>query len=162
MVPTFDEIVKISPIEIREILDQCENTPQSPKWHPEGNVLKHIRIVYNRARKTEDINFALAAFFHDLGKSTTTKLNNKGGWSSIGHEHASEKILLRHSDWIINLGGNIETIRGIVINHMRIKLMDEMRPVKRKELMANPYYELLLTFSQFDNMTTLTQEELSQ
>jgi len=52
-------------------------------------------------------------------------------------------------------------IHGIVIGHMKIKMMGEMRPSKREDFKKNPYYEQLNVFTEFDNMRTLTPEELS-
>lgn len=166
---TFEKLVSKAPEDIKNILIRSEETPQSGKWHPEApndkvphNVLKHIKIVYNRALKTGDLDLVLTAFFHDLGKAKTTRPSRKtqGSWSSYGHELESTKIVERHKAWIEELGGNYNRIHDLVKFHMKIKLMSEMRSNKQKELRENPYFEDLLKFSEFDNMKTLTEEEL--
>jgi len=161
MILSFDKIIKIVPEEIKSLLEKCEQTPQSKTWHPEGNVLIHIRIVYERARKSGNLDYALAALFHDLGKAETTRLNKRGSWGSYGHEFVSARLVLKYQDWISRQGGDVDKIHGIVIGHMKIKMMGEMRPSKREEFKKNLYYDELNEFTEFDNMRTLTPEELS-
>lgn len=159
-IPTFEQIIMNAPSGVVGLLNDCKNTPQSPTWHPEGDVFVHTRIVYNRARKFEDMNLALAALFHDLGKPATTKKNSKGSWSSYGHEMVSGKIVETHKDWILYMGGDFDKILNIVILHMKIKLIGEMKPAKQEILRNNPVYQDLLNFTECDNMKTLTPEEL--
>lgn len=161
MILAFDKIIKIVPEEIKQILEKCEQTPQSKTWHPEGNVLIHIRIVYERARKSGNLDYALAALFHDLGKAETTRPNKRGGWGAYGHEFVSARLVIKHQDWISRQGGDVDVIHDIVIGHMKVKLMGEMRQSKQEEFKKNPNYPKIKEFSEFDNMTNLTPEELS-
>lgn len=71
-------------------------THQEPEWHPEGDVWIHTLMVTDEAAKIveqeqlkgdEALMVMLAAFCHDLGKTTTTqKINNK--IRARGHEEA--------------------------------------------------------------------------
>ena len=158
---TFDKLLSCAPRELREWFDRCEKTPQSKTWHPEGNVLIHVKIVYNRARESGNLDYALAAFFHDLGKAETTRLNKRGTWGAYGHEYVSARLVIKFQDWISRQGGDVDKIHALVLGHMKIKLMHEMRPTKREEFMKNPYFDELNDFSKFDNMSTLTPEELN-
>lgn len=162
-IPDFWDLIANAPQEIKDYIDKCKETPQSLEWHPEGDVCKHINIVYNRAKKTNDIDNAMAAFFHDLGKVDTTKPHPKksGSWSAHGHENYSAKLVLKHSDWIKSYGANVEKVHSIVKEHMRVKYIDNMRPSKRKIMMDHPYFESIKIFSTFDNMLTLTDEEIN-
>ena len=159
---TFEEIVAIAPDEIRDLLLKCADTPQSPKWHVEGDVLTHTKIVYNRARKTGDLDLAITALFHDLGKVETTKpsKNTKGAWNAYGHEFISARLVTKYTKWISSIGGDPFKIHEIVKLHMKIKLIDEMRPHKQEALRSNHFYEDLLVFTDCDNMKTLNEEEL--
>jgi CRISPR/Cas system-associated endonuclease Cas3-HD len=161
-IPTFEELVIQAPEEIKDILLRSSETKQSPKWHPEGDVLKHIKIVYERAKKTGDLDLAIAAFFHDLGKERVTKpsVNTKGSWSAHGHEFVSAKLVDRYRDWIEDLGGDFDKVRTVVHQHMRIKQISEMKPRKQQELRDNPYYEDLCKFTECDDMLTLSDDEL--
>jgi CRISPR/Cas system-associated endonuclease Cas3-HD len=161
MILSFEKISKIVPEEIRHLLEKCEKTPQSKTWHPEGDVLIHTRIVYERAKKSGDLNFAIAALFHDLGKTETTRLNKRGSWGSYGHEFVSARLVIKYQDWISRQGGNVDLIHDIVINHMKVKMMGEMRQSKQEEIKKKPNFNKIKEFSEFDNMRTLTPEELS-
>jgi len=161
-IPSFEEISKAAPKEIQDYLRRCGNTPQSAHWHPEGDVLKHITIVYNRARKTGDINNAMAALFHDLGKADVTKesFTKPGAWPAHGHEFVSAKLVEKHKDWIQSMGANWEEVYEMVKEHMRVKKIYEMRPPKQEQLRSNKYFSKINNFSQFDDMSTLSDEEL--
>ncbi|MGM9970701.1 MAG: AAA family ATPase [Anaeroplasma sp.] len=63
--------------------DLLENTNQDPKWHKEGNVLNHTKMVcenllllneYQSLDKDEKLVLFLAALFHDIAKPLCTKL----------------------------------------------------------------------------------------
>lgn len=165
----FDKIILLAPCEIKEWLNKCEITPQSPEWHPEApndkvphNVLKHTKIVYERARQSGDVNLSISALFHDLGKADVTKLSRNGeSWSAHGHEYVSAKIVEKHKKWIGGMGASWLTVHKIVSQHMRIKMIDQMRTSKQEELRRDPLFNKYLQFSEFDNMKTLTPEEFN-
>ena len=103
-------------------LKECE---QSVKWHSEGNVWNHTKLVCEAAikicndLKQHNTDFAkyllTAALFHDIGKGTTT-IFKKDDWHSYGHEIASDK-LTRKLLW--DEGYEVrEAVCGLVKNHM--------------------------------------------
>ncbi len=159
-IPTFNQMYQMAPEEIQKLLDKCAQTPQSPNWHPEGDVLKHTKIVYERAKATGSLDLAIAAIFHDLGKVTTTKRNKHGSWSSHGHEFVSARLVEQYKKWIGSIGGKSMRVKEIVENHMKIKLISNMRPVKQEAVKALKSYPDLLIFSECDNMKTLSEEEM--
>ena len=157
--PSWDELVSTAPEEIQDIIEKCKLVPQSVYWHPEGEVYKHIRIVFDRAVKTGDINMIMASFFHDLGKFSTTAKNTRGQWSAHGHEEISARLAAKYATWIVEKGADSKEVYEIVKGHMKVKLIDEMRPAKQAEMRRNPYFEKINAFSDHDNMKTLTSEE---
>lgn len=161
-IPTYDDLYSLAPQEIKDYINKCADTPQGTDWHPEGCVDIHNRLVYDRAVETGDINLALAAFFHDLGKVDTTAPNKRGGWSAHGHERVSARIASNHKDWIREMGGDPKEVIEVVGQHMRVKQMDQMRTNKRQAMMDNPYYDKLQKFTKFDDMRTLTDDELNR
>ena len=161
-IPPFDDLYASASVEIVEYINKCKDTPQSPKWHPEGDVGIHLRLVYDRAREFGDLNLALAAFFHDLGKVDTTFLNNKGTYSAVGHERVSARLVKKYERWISELGADTNEVYEIVKEHMRIKLFSEMRKPKQELLKAHPYFDKLNQFTKFDSMKSLTDEELNR
>lgn len=78
-----------------------KETPQNPKYHAEGNVWNHTKMVCECLVKDKDFRVLkerqrqelfLAALFHDAGKRHTTRLEN-GEWVSPGHAIAGAKIV---------------------------------------------------------------------
>jgi len=72
--------------------------PQSPKWHPEGDVWIHTmmsvdamatlcRSPYPYTDK-QKLKFLFAILCHDLGKATHTTIEEDGRIRAIGHEYA--------------------------------------------------------------------------
>jgi hypothetical protein len=160
--PTWEELVSSAPEEIKQYVEKMKETPQGTDWHPEGNCYRHVRLVYDRAAATGDINLALAAFFHDLGKVDTTAPNKRGGWSAHGHERVSARIADRNKQWIEEMGGDSNEVIEVVRQHMRIKQMDVMKPAKQQAMRDNPYFDKLNKFTKFDDMKTLSKDELNR
>ena len=152
---SFQDFYDSAPEEIQKYLDKAAETPQSIMWHPEGDVKTHTNIVFNRAKRTGDINFMLSAIFHDLGKVDVTKKHATvpGKWSAHGHENFSARLVQKYRDWIESMGGDYEKIHYIVSNHMRAKQLDQMRPSKQLTFRQHKYYDLVHQFSEFDDMT---------
>lgn len=152
---TFTDFYNNCPDELREILDKAKTTPQTFQWHPEVWVYDHIKVVFNRTKRTGDFDLMLAAFFHDLGKVFATKPHKSGDktkWPSSGHAEISAKYVEKYKNWIEELGGNYDKIYMIVAEHMRIKDIDVMRPHKSQKLKDNKFYPNLQTFTSFDDM----------
>jgi len=149
---TFQELINKAPKEIQEIIELLKEIEQNPEHHPEGCVYNHEKIVVNRAIKYGDIDIIIAALFHDLGKAFTTKMSEKGHWTSYGHEQKSSDIVQRYKKWIEEQGANYDIVYFIVSNHMRIHFIDKMKPSKVKALKSHPYFPKLEIFSKMDEM----------
>lgn len=77
-----------------------ERTPQNPRWHGEGSVLEHTKLVVKALaespafleadRQTRQILY-LAAVFHDAGKIRATRLED-GRWVSPGHARVGAEM----------------------------------------------------------------------
>lgn len=160
----FNEIMSRFP---SDLLESLKDTPQNPKWHPEGCVLNHIEMVYNLAQKIapEDVDLQIAALFHDLGKPQTTKFTPAREVvdvesremvlvpekiSSPDHEAHCKEFIAQYKhlfpeaqDW--------EKIAFICKHHMKMHLFQQMRPFKREELYASPYFHSLVLFAFCDD-----------
>jgi hypothetical protein len=166
----FERILKLVPIEIKQLIEKCKTVPQDADWHPEApndivphNVFKHTKIVYNRALTFGDVDLQLSALFHDLGKVKTTVVSTKknNSWQAIDHELESAALVKTHKKWIEKMGGNWENVFEIVSQHMRIKFMNEMKLSKRQAIERNILFKKFVKFLEFDNMQTLNQDELN-
>jgi len=150
---TFRDILMKAPGELVQITMSLKDVAQNPKWHPEGNTLKHVITVFKRAieHHSDNLDLALAAFFHDLGKLETYDINPKTGQpTAYGHENVSADLVKKYSDWIKELGGNPANIYYIVKNHMRMKQFDVMKDKKKNRLKSFRAFGDLEKFSKID------------
>jgi putative nucleotidyltransferase with HDIG domain len=85
--------------EYLEYINEMKETPQHLKWHGEGNVYNHTKLVLKELEKIEEYNLLsekekeilrYAAFFHDISKYETTK-EESGILRSHGHSKLGEK-----------------------------------------------------------------------
>jgi tRNA nucleotidyltransferase (CCA-adding enzyme) len=104
-------------------LDAIIDVPQSPIWHPEGDVWIHTMMTIDKmvtlktGKKKHDLKMILAILCHDLGKATHTQiLPDK--ISAIGHEKAgiapTKEFLYR----LTNEHDLIESILPLVRYHL--------------------------------------------
>ena len=144
----FKDIYNALPSDLKKRVYNLKNYDQRRDAHPEGNVLKHTIAVTNRALKTGDIDFALSALFHDIGKDSTAKLHpKKGFWTHYGHEHVSAKLVKKYAKWIKSMGGNVLDIYWIVKQHMRMKVFDKMKWTKQEKMKKFRAFDKLKKFS---------------
>ncbi|GAA0763031.1 MULTISPECIES: HD domain-containing protein [Clostridium] len=81
------------------IISELEKIPQEKKFHPEGNVWNHTKMVVDVAAKINSFSsnaqiFMWAALLHDIGKITTTKFI-KGRYRSYDHDKEGANITYR-------------------------------------------------------------------
>ena len=88
-------------------------TQQNPRWHMEGHVENHTRLVVDNMREyilnnmpdrnlREQRLLMLSALFHDVGKPKTTFVGKDGNFHSYGHEDVGSKIVRQMLwDWPI-------------------------------------------------------------
>lgn len=72
-------------------IKSLKDIPQSKVHHPEGDVWNHTLMVINECAKLKELSsnpfaFMLSGLCHDLGKISSTKTNENGKITSIGHE----------------------------------------------------------------------------
>jgi putative nucleotidyltransferase with HDIG domain len=136
------------PQDLKKLVYALKHQGQRKDKHPEGNVLKHTIIVTRRALKTGDIDLALAAIFHDIGKSSTAGVHpKKGHITHFGHEKVSSEMVKKYSKWIKSMGGSPEDVYYIVTNHMRMKVLDDMRPKKQEKYRSHRLHGKLKQFA---------------
>lgn len=83
----FNKIKKLNDIE------------QNPKYHPEGSVLKHVFLVVDLASEYKKYSndkkvFMWAAFLHDIGKLTTTRVR-RNRITSYNHDIEGKDIAMK-------------------------------------------------------------------
>jgi len=147
----FKSLFQKMPSELQKRVYNLKNFGQRLDKHSEGNVLKHTIMVVNRSIKDDDIDIAIAAMFHDIGKDETAGIHpKKGHITHFGHEKVSANLVKKYRDWIKSVGGNPANVYYIVKNHMRFKQLDNMRIQKVMKLKAFRAFDKLGKFSKHD------------
>jgi len=79
-------------------IEKLAGTVQDKKWHPEGDVFEHTKLVLDEAvKQSKDLSkqdkrdVLYAALMHDISKPETTEVQPDGRTTSHGHEKAGEK-----------------------------------------------------------------------
>ncbi len=153
---TPKELINSLPKDLKKLLFKQWGAKQNPKWHPEGNSLKHIIVVIKRAYKhyPEDPNMIMAALFHDLGKMDTFAINPKTGQpTAYGHEDKSTDYVDQFKDWISTFDEtNVDEIKYLVKNHMKInpRTWDVMKTSKKEPISSHSAFNKLKGFT--DNL----------
>ncbi|APG28835.1 hypothetical protein A7E78_13950 [Syntrophotalea acetylenivorans] len=82
----WEELVTILPE-----LEPMADTPQSPRFHAEGDVATHTRLTIEACPNDCDPDLLWAALLHDIGKPLSTELH-EAGIHSRGHDRAGAKL----------------------------------------------------------------------
>lgn len=147
----FKSLFKKMPPDLQNRVYNLKNFGQRADKHPEGNVLKHTIKVVNRSIKDDDIDIAIAAMFHDIGKDETAGIHaKKGHITHFGHEKVSSELVNKYKNWIESVGGDADVVYYIVKNHMIYKQLPNMRPHKQDRIKSNPSFDKLSKFSKHD------------
>jgi len=145
-----------------ELYSKLENTPQSAKWHPEGNAKNHTILVMENvlewpfATEEEEQTMMACAIFHDLGKIDTTKVCPDGKITSYGHEEASLRYLKELDESLAVHFPQVDPneVKEIVANHMRAHLYNNgnmSNPQKRKAFKEKKSFPQIMLFAEFDS-----------
>lgn len=125
---------------------------QNPVHHPEGDVYEHTMGLLRRLPKGCEITLALAALLHDIGKPAT--LGEKDGQPTFyGHEEVGA-VMTR--EILTRLKYPTEIIERVVNNvaeHMRFRLVDEMRKSKLYRFLRQPHFDELLALHKLDSLS---------
>jgi len=101
------------------------NVPQSPKWHPEGDVWVHTMMcvdeMVNLLSDDEKLNLKMmfAILCHDLGKATTTTVDEDGHIRAIGHEKAGLELTKSFMYRLTHEHDFIESLLPLVKHHLK-------------------------------------------
>ena len=156
----FQKIIETLPQSVKDKLDDLKGLRERPDFHPEESAFEHVKIVTERLISIRDLTLIACGIFHDICKVDTVKINEKTGFpTSPGHEISAVKFIesdLEVQRWILEFGADLEKVKGICLNHMRIHQLPQMREEKRKKYISQ--WELdgilgkLLIFSKADDM----------
>lgn len=136
-------------------VEKLKGIRQSPEYHSEGDVFIHTMKVLENIPNETPLYVKLAGLFHDIGKFSTTAIDDSGKISAHRHEIVSAvntEIALRKLKFPNEA---INKVVWLVKNHMRINYVLEMGSGKRVKFMSNPLFKDLLTLGRADNAASI-------
>lgn len=123
------------------MLGDLKKVPQSPKYHPEGNVWNHTILVVDNAAERKHLSkyprvLMWSAFLHDLGKAPTTQIR-KGKITSYDHDKWGEKLAVKFLEELIEDEKFIDQVAKMVRWHMQILFVVKGLPFAELGRMLN-------------------------
>ncbi|MGD9678162.1 MAG: AAA family ATPase [Vulcanibacillus sp.] len=161
---SFEDMISLFP---DEIVDKLKKTIQDPKWHSEGPVYEHIKLVFNyiQNKYADDLDLLICALFHDLGKINTTKVYEKKEGiriHAIGHETFAEMYIDTLKECFLHFEGynkiNWEKVKHVCANHMRYHMYvtkQISKPSKRENMEKHIYFSDGLKFEDADSNSSI-------
>lgn len=145
-----------------------KDIPQSPKWHPEGDTLEHIKfIIHGLVTKeregmlnAKEVDFLTwVALFHDLGKIDTFSMDDNGTPHAYGHENYAKRYIEKFQDSIPD-EIDVDKLKMFCKYHMKAHqyMGTQMRETKKKIFrdQFSPYdFYLLMVFESCDSSLNL-------
>lgn len=131
-----------------------ERAAQDPVFHPEGNVWEHSKIVIS-GLIGYDWMVMLAALLHDIGKPASMIKSEDGRirnpeHAEIGAEMARAVMLrLEFADV------DVERVYQLVLLHMKMHKVDQMRPGKLAEILKRKDIRDLIALQHADSMPSI-------
>jgi len=143
--------------EIPELAD-LEVTPQSPRFHAEGNVGIHTRMAVEACPQESDPDLVWIALLHDIGKPQTTEHRGGEKITAYGHDRVGAELAERILARLGMPESRRERIVWAVRNHMfhlswQLKSPDALTPRQREHL-RHPDFPLLLEFLRVDALAS--------
>jgi poly(A) polymerase len=126
-----------------------DGVPQPARFHPEGDVLTHTRMLLDGYREGGEA-VALAALLHDVGKAPTLEFLPNGRPSfprhaSVGAGMAATILRrLRYPNRVI------DQVEELVSRHMDWPALDKMREAKRRRLLLREDLPLHMELHRLD------------
>ena len=125
----------------------CE---QSPEYHPEGDVYKHIRLMLDSMSADAAAELPWTILLHDIAKPATASVGEDGRIHNYGHDklgaEMSEVILER----LKFPRKQIDAIVFTVLKHMNLAAAPKMRKAKLRRMLLRPTFDLELEQHRID------------
>ena len=125
----------------------CE---QSPEYHPEGDVYKHIRLMLDKMPADAPAELPWTILLHDIAKPATASVGEDGRIHNYGHDklgaEMAEVILVRLKFPRKQIDEIVFTVR----EHMHLAVAPKMRKAKLRRMLLRPTFELELEQHRID------------
>lgn len=128
---------------MKEVLPEVEamrGVQQPEKFHPEGDVFEHTRLLFHNLHPPISVILAFAALFHDVGKPKTSAIR-KGRLTFYEHSDEGAKIAKNIMRRLRFSNEEMDGVCECVANHMKFMDVKKMRAGKLKQFISRPYFQ---------------------
>jgi poly(A) polymerase len=108
--------------------------PQPARFHPEGDVLTHTRMLLD-AYEGGGEAIALAALLHDIGKAPTYTINEKGHHSYPNHADKGAEMATVILERLRYPNRVVAQVHELIRRHMVWPTLPKMREAKRRRFL---------------------------
>ena len=144
--------------------------PQSPKWHPEGDVWVHTMMTVDEMARlrTKDEKHNLKMMFailcHDLGKAVSTTVDDEGTIRSIGHEKTGLVLTKTLMYRLMDEHDFIESLLPLVEHHLKPSQFYAAKSGSKaiRKLATKVNIEELVVVAKADFLGRTTEEALTR
>ena len=151
--------------------------PQSPKWHPEGDVWVHTMMTLDEMQEElkikneklkmkvkQKLKFLFAILCHDLGKAVSTTVDDEGNIRSIGHEITGVELTKALMYRLTDEHDFIEGLLPLVKHHLKPSQFYRAKSGSKaiRKLATQINIEELVLVAKADFLGRTTQEALTR
>lgn len=137
---------------MRVILPEIEamrNVQQPEKFHPEGDVFEHTRLLLANLKPPVSEVLAFSALFHDIGKPKTQALRD-GRLTFYEHSEEGARMTAEIMRRLRFSNDVIDDVCEAVANHMKFMDVKKMRAGKLKRFISRPTFQEELELHRID------------
>jgi poly(A) polymerase len=128
---------------MKAILPEVEamrGVDQPEKFHPEGDVFEHTRLLFEYLHPPVSTALAFSALFHDVGKPKTAAIR-KGRLTFYEHSEEGVKIARQIMQRLRFSNEDIDNVCECVGNHMKFMDVQKMRKGKLRQFISRPLFQ---------------------
>jgi poly(A) polymerase len=131
-------------------LEAMKGVLQPEKFHPEGDVFVHTRLMLQLLPEEVSVPLVFAVLFHDVAKPVTATVDNTGRIRFNEHDRIGAQMTEAIMRRLRFSGDEIEAAVELVRQHMVFKDAPKMRIAKLKRFMARPTFDEELELHRVD------------
>ena len=124
-------------------VQEMDNVPQPPEFHPEGDVFRHTCIVLEKLHEITEGNVgeevAMGALLHDIGKPPTFEETDRIRFN--GHDRVGAFMAQKVCKRLRFSRKQTERITSLVREHLKFKDVFNMRESTLRRFISTPYFE---------------------
>ena len=128
----------------------CE---QPPKYHPEGDVFTHIRLMLSHLPGDAGTTLIWSVLMHDIAKPATQS-RDEGRIRFLGHEKVGAVMTLEIMNRLRFPKANSAVVKTCVRHHMQLKDAQKMRPATLRKLFLRPTFPVELALHRLDSLAS--------